>query len=136
MKCSLATESTAPLEGLWSLAVTTVADTRGGEALLATISGGVPLADLLGHLICGKYVWTGLHDEELMAFAIVRHDVIEALYVPVAFRRRGVARSMLESLHALAQPPIDALALPGDRGTKSLYESFGWKARLLTMRAD
>jgi hypothetical protein len=29
---------------------------------------------------------------------------------------------------------VDAYALPGDRAMKSLYESIGWKARLLTMR--
>lgn len=136
MKFSLATESTGQLQELWTHAVTTVTHTRGGKALLATISDGTAPADLLDHLINRRYLWLASNDQELMAFAIVCHDVIQALYVPANSRRQGVARSMLEWLHGLDQPPIDALALPGDRGTKSLYESVGWKARLLTMRAE
>jgi hypothetical protein len=43
---------------------------------------------------------------------------------------------MLNAMAQSANPPVDGLALPGDRATKSLYESFGWKARLLTMRGE
>ena len=61
--------------------------------------------------------------------------MLAALYVAPARRREGVgsrlARAVLESDGA----PSDAWALPGDRATKSLYESLGMKARLLTMRA-
>jgi hypothetical protein len=43
---------------------------------------------------------------------------------------------MLNELRAMATPPLDAFALPGDRAMKSLYESIGWKARLITMRGE
>jgi hypothetical protein len=50
------------------------------------------------------------------------------------FRRTKIATTMVRTLLESATPPVDAYALPGDRAMKSLYESIGWKARLLTMR--
>jgi len=49
-------------------------------------------------------------------------------------RRRGIASAFIVALRASGVEVVDARALPGDRGTKSLFESLGWKARLLTMR--
>ena len=51
-------------------------------------------------------------------------------------RRERVATTLLHALVAGERPPKDGYALPGDRGMKSLYESLGWKARLLTMRGE
>ena len=49
----------------------------------------------------------------------------------------GVAREARQRpLSGLRVEPLDAFALPGDRATKSLFESLGWKARLLTMRGE
>jgi hypothetical protein len=62
--------------------------------------------------------------------------VVEGVFVDHDQRRRGVATTLLKSLMAGEGPPKDGLALPGDRGMKSLYESLGWKARLLTMRGE
>ena len=45
-------------------------------------------------------------------------------------------RQLLHELVVGENPPKDGYALPGDRGMKSLYESLGWKARLLTMRGE
>ncbi len=59
---------------------------------------------------------------------------IEAIYVAHGFRRQKVATILVKTLLASDTPPVDAYALPGDRAMKSLYESLGWKARLLTMR--
>jgi GNAT superfamily N-acetyltransferase len=87
-------------------------------------------------LVARGELWTFEDEGELRGFAIYRSSVVEALYVSPAYRRRGVARSMLKALLALEDPPKDAYALPGDRAMKSLYESFGWKARLLTMRGE
>ena len=41
---------------------------------------------------------------------------------------------MDDGLRMVQSRACGAWALPGDRATKSLYESVGWKARLLTMR--
>lgn len=105
---------------------------RGGGDLLAALRlGDDPAADL-----CARGALRVLSDEGgCVGLAIVSDGVLAALYVAPARRREGVgsrlARAVLESDGA----PSDAWALPGDRATKSLYESLGMKARLLTMRA-
>jgi GNAT superfamily N-acetyltransferase len=102
---------------------------RGGTQLLATMQGGRTTDEYLDHLIDERALW-------VQGFAIHRGELIEALYVVPSARRGGCAKLMLRTLLALENPPKDAYALPGDRGTKSIYESIGWKARLLTMRGD
>jgi GNAT superfamily N-acetyltransferase len=81
-------------------------------------------------------VWSCHDGDTIVGIVICRNRVVETLYVDRHHRRQGVARAMLNELRAMASPPLDAYALPGDRGTKSLYESIGWKARLLTMRGE
>jgi GNAT superfamily N-acetyltransferase len=109
---------------------------RGGLELLSTILDGGSTQDLVERLVARGELWTFEDEGEPRGFAICRSSVVEALYVSPAYRRRGVARMMLKTLLALEDPPKDAYALPGDRAMKSLYESFGWKARLLTMRGE
>jgi GNAT superfamily N-acetyltransferase len=121
---------------MWSLAIAEVTRKRGGEALMATIAAGAASDQLLAHLIAAGELWSAHDDETLVGFALCRDRVVEALYVERHHRRRGVARGLLAALRANDVPPFDALALPGDRAMKSLYESIGWKARLLTMRGE
>jgi GNAT superfamily N-acetyltransferase len=109
---------------------------RGGPELLATITEGASLENFIIDVLADDALWGAFIDEELVGFVIARRGVVEALYVVGPARRRGVARSMLTTLLALSDPPKDAYALPGDRATKSIYESIGWKARLLTMRGE
>jgi GNAT superfamily N-acetyltransferase len=71
----------------------------------------------------------------VVGFALRRDGVLEAVYVKKHSRRQGIARALINTVISSSSEPLDAYALPGDRATKSLYESFGWKARLLTMRA-
>ena len=59
---------------------------------------------------------------------------MEAIYVAHDFRRQKIATTLVRALLSGDSAPVDAYALPGDRAMKSLYESIGWKARLLTMR--
>jgi GNAT superfamily N-acetyltransferase len=133
---SPATQTTAALKSLWDTATAEAEKKRGGDALLATIRGGVASRDLLKRLIELGCVWSCHDGDTIVGIVICRNRVVETLYVDRHHRRQGVARAMLNELGALASPPVDAYALPGDRGTKSLYESIGWKARLLTMRGE
>jgi ribosomal protein S18 acetylase RimI-like enzyme len=132
----LVTSSTPELETLWASAFSEVAKKRGGEALLVTVGAGMAPGQLLDHFISLGDLWSTHDGDAVVGFALCRDGVVEGLYVERHHRRRGVARAMLTTLRALEVPPVDALALPGDRAMKSLYESIGWKARLLTMRGE
>ena len=107
---------------------------RGGGALLATLTDGMPEKDLLGVAVASASLWTYEDGEGLKGFALCRASLVEAVYVAHEYRRQKIATSLVRALLDGSTPPIDAYALPGDRGMKSLYESIGWKARLLTMR--
>lgn len=136
MIVSPVTQPTTALKSLWDAATAEVEKKRGGDALLSTIRGDVAPKDLLKRLVELGCVWSCHDGDTIVGIVICRNRVVETLYVDRHHRRQGVARAMLNELRALASPPIDAWALPGDRGTKSLYESISWKARLLTMRGE
>ena len=91
------------------------------------------LGDLAGVVERGC-VWLG-RDGQPVSLAVVESGIVKILFVTSGHRRQGVARSTLAEL-VKAVAPLDAWALPGDRASKSLYESVGWRARLLTMRGD
>jgi len=129
-----ATEVSAELRQLWGEALDAVTTIRGGAELLAEV---LPDSlDPLSELVATDCVMLEQRDELLVGFAIVRHRTIVGVYVSPVSRRLGVARDIAKSLFAMDVPPLDAFALPGDRATKSLYESLGLKARLLTMRGE
>jgi GNAT superfamily N-acetyltransferase len=130
----LAAGITPELTELWDRAHRDVLTKRGGGALLATLTDGMPEQDLLGVAVASASLWTYEDDEGLKAFALCRGSLVEAVYVAHEYRRQKIATSLVRALLDSPTPPIDAYALPGDRGMKSLYESIGWKARLLTMR--
>lgn len=123
------------LGALWARAVGDLGRARGGPALLADL-----LADrssdaaLTGALEAGE-LWWAEEDGRALALAWRRGPVLVAVYVDPERRREGVARALVSAMLAEPDAPSDGYALPGDRATKSLYESLGWKARLLTMRA-
>jgi len=62
---------------------------------------------------------------------------IECCYVEADAREVGVGEALVDELLAWFTSQgctdVDALALPGDRRTKQLYERSGFKARLLTL---
>lgn len=133
MSVQRATATTATLTTLWEQALHDVRAKRGGEALIATLCAGRDATALLEHLVRTASLWT-YEDDELKGFAVVRGGVLEAAYVAKPWRRKGIATAIVTAILSSDEPPLDAYALPGDRATKSLYESLGWKARLLTMR--
>jgi GNAT superfamily N-acetyltransferase len=131
---SLARGVTPALSELWDRAHRDVLAKRGGRALLATLADGMPERDLLEVVVASGALWTYEDEDGLKGFALCRASLVEAVYVAHAYRRQKIATALLRGLLEGPTPPIDAYALPGDRGMKSLYESIGWKARLLTMR--
>ncbi len=136
MIVSPVTQVTDALKVIWDNAINEAAKKRGGEELLSTIRGEVAPDQLLKRLIALGCLWTCHDGDTVVGIVLCRNRVVETLYVDRQHRRQGIARAMLNELRAMATPPLDAFALPGDRATKSLYESIGWKARLLTMRGE
>ncbi|HEY5111807.1 MAG TPA: GNAT family N-acetyltransferase [Acidimicrobiales bacterium] len=107
---------------------------RGGVALLDTLCGERDVSQLLLDVVSTASLWIVTDQGQIKGLGVVRERIVEAIYVAHDFRRQKVATKLLKSLLQNDTPPIDAYALPGDRAMKSLYESMGWKARLLTMR--
>lgn len=134
MNVSLASVITPELEELWGHAHKDVIIKRGGPALLRTLCGETDEDDLLAAVVASSSLWTVNDGGRLIGFVVCRDQVVEAIYVAHSFRRQKVATTLVHTLLEGATPPVDAYALPGDRAMKSLYESLGWKARLLTMR--
>jgi hypothetical protein len=120
----------------WDHALKRLSAHRGGPELYNTIRRDVNDDALLEQLVTDGTVWTISDDDRLLGFAVVRDEIVEGVFVDHDERRRRVATTLLTVLIAGEHPPRDGFALPGDRGMKSLYESLGWKARLLTMRGE
>ena len=134
MNVSLVSAATPELQTLWDHAHRDVVAKRGGPALLATLCGTTPETELLAHVVASSSLWTVEVEGELKAFGLCRDGVVEAIYVEHGSRRQKIATTLVRTLLDGDTAPMDAYALPGDRAMKSLYESLGWKARLLTMR--
>lgn len=134
MSVARATAATDELAALFHHATNAASNHRGGTALLHSLFDGVDPEGFLSGVIARNELWTARQGESLIGFALCRNGLVEAVYVQKSSRRQGVATSLLRAIMAAASEPVDAYALPGDRATKSFYESLGWKARLLTMR--
>jgi GNAT superfamily N-acetyltransferase len=135
VKIEVATELTDEISGLVHSATRSVSSHRGGEALLVTIHGDRDTDELLRDAVSSGGLFVAREHHTVVGFALRRDGVLEAVYVKKHSRRQGIARALINTVISSSSEPLDAYALPGDRATKSLYESFGWKARLLTMRA-
>ena len=127
---------------IWSLvndALASLENHRGGVALLEDIFESADHTEIRRGLeddVAHGRLWVARQGDEVLGVALVRHQCVCGLWVTPTARRRGVARHLLETLSAAPAHARDGWALPGDRGTKSLYESVGWKARRLTMRGE
>jgi len=132
----IATHVRPELERCWNVAVRGIEESRGGEAYLLDVIGEAASDNAGAALVSfvnSQQVVEAVLDEDVLGFCVVSDLLIVALYVLPEFRRRGVARLLLDFVFDLGDPPCDAWVLPGDRESKSLYENLGWKARLLTM---
>ena len=119
---------TDALEELWGVAIGTVRQRRGGTRYLADLFGTDHPDTALATFVADGALWAV---GDVDAFMVIRDQVIVALYVRVERRRLGLGRALVHV--ARAEAAHDALVLPGDRAMKSLFESIGWKARLLTL---
>ena len=137
--CRLATRED-PLEQAIAVVIDRARAVRGGGALLEQLWG--PEQEPRGYEkraldeIALGHLWVAQSGDEIIAVALFAERCVRAIWVAPHYRRQRVASRLLNTLLATASPPRDAWALPGDRATKSLYESVGWKARLLTMRGE
>ncbi|MGC8498881.1 MAG: GNAT family N-acetyltransferase [Acidimicrobiales bacterium] len=121
--------SRADLAGLWVAALTALRHQRGGASLARDLAAGRSDRDWLDEAVARANLW---HVGDA-AIALVDASTILGLYVVPDRRRHGVARTLVAALREAHPSVRDALVLPGDRASKSLYESLGWRARLLTM---
>jgi GNAT superfamily N-acetyltransferase len=89
-----------------------------------------------------RVLLVGLFDEVVVGLAAGRVAVdrighVDCCYVETGARGVGVGESLIGGLLGWfgerGCAGVDALALPGDRSTKQLLESAGFKARLLVL---
>ena len=128
-----------------------VKDERGGSLFLRREAGPEPITERIEHGIergvsGGVIVVVGCYDDVPFGYG---YAAIEELLdgtrlarltdfvVDADARKAGIGEAMMNLLieHAKAADciGIDSVALPGDRNTKNFFESFGLKARLLTV---
>lgn len=125
-----------------------MADLRGGELLLAGEAGRGPVRERMARAIDAPDAWAvvGCYDGVVLGWALAgvetlpdgrRLGVIDAIAVDPDARAAGIGEAMMDLVLAELERAgcigADARALPGDRETKNFFESFGLKARLLTV---
>lgn len=121
---------------------------RGGELFLAAEAGHGSVRDRMARAIEDPDAWAvvGCYDGVVLGWALAgvetlpdgrRLGVIEAIAVDPEARAAGIGEAMMDLVLAELEGAgcigADARALPGDRETKNFFESFGLKARLLTV---
>ncbi len=93
-----------------------------------------------------RELWVGLYADAIVGYAVCGLEVlrtgellgrVEDLYVMPDARSVGVGEALMDLIVAWCEQRrcvgIDAHALPGNRATKNFFETFGFKARLLTV---
>ena len=108
-------------------------DFRGGHGLLAEICDGHSEAEAVDRAIMNGELWGITDDSAIVGLLLLRRGILLGIHVSAPLRRQGIARGAITTLRSSGVVISDARALPGDRATKSLFESLGWKARMLTM---
>lgn len=123
---------------LASRAIEGLATTRGGAALrrdLEAVCGADSPTGIIESLSQTRSLLCARQDGCVIGLLAVTHVApctIIGVYVDESDRRRGVGGALVRAART-EFGAHDGWASPGDRATKSLYESAGWKARLLTM---
>ena len=128
------------LEILESEARLSLVEFRGGDRLSVDIpvigsKWALALDDRSLHVLVG-----GL-DESVMGYLVTRIKdkiaIVEQVFVTHDARTLGVGDALVSAIIYWAKSnsfkSLDALALPGDRETKNLYERSGLVARLITV---
>ena len=133
-------DDTDVLEILESEARLSLVEFRGGDRLSVDIpvigsKWALALDDRSLHVLVG-----GL-DESVMGYLVTRIKdkiaIVEQVFVTHDARTLGVGDALVSAIILWAKSnsfkSLDALALPGDRETKNLYERSGLVARLITV---
>ncbi|HEX6419558.1 MAG TPA: GNAT family N-acetyltransferase [Acidimicrobiales bacterium] len=108
---------------------------------------GDPAARLAGALDAADHeVAAGTLDDTVVGYAVARVEhladggllgVVEDLYVDPQARAVGVGEALMDHVLAWCRARgcfgVDSLALPGDRHTKNVFESFGLVARAIVV---
>lgn len=122
---------------------------RGGSLFLKREAGPSPLSERLGRLLADEAsgaVVVGCYDDVVFGYSLAVLEVlldgskltrVEHFVVDAEARKSGIGEAMMNLLLEWAEVEgcigIDSVALPGDRDTKNFFESFGLKARMLTV---
>lgn len=125
-----------------------MATMRGGDLLLAGERGRGTLRDRMAKAIDAPDAWAivGCYDGVVLGWALAgveslpdgrRIGVVEGIAVDPEARAAGIGEAMMDLVLAELERAgcigADSRALPGDRETKNFFESYGLKARLLTV---
>lgn len=121
-----------------------VATRRGGDLLLAAAGGDADVAEWAEEpgrlLLVGRFegAVVGLASGHVASPGAGQPvGRVDCCYVEPAARRVGVGGALVAALvswfRARECGHVDAVALPGDRDSKQLYETAGFKARLLVL---
>jgi ribosomal protein S18 acetylase RimI-like enzyme len=125
-----------------------VRDSRGGLLFLASEAWSISPAERFESAVGSPdaVFVVGCYDDLVFGYglAMVRElgdgtalGVLEDLVVDPGMRKVGIGETMmsllLDRLRSAGCIGVDSWALPGDRSTKNFFESFGLKARLLTV---
>ena len=142
------TDDVDALVGLAADAVAEQLEQRGGLVFFAREARPVPadesfLADLADH---DRAVFVGELDDVALGYAAVGaevlrdgslHAVVTDLYVEPEARDVGLGELLMAEVVEWCRERgcagVDAWALPGNRGTKNFFESFGLTARLIVV---
>ena len=120
---------------------------RGGTLFLRREAGPEPIGPSITTAIAeGAIVVVGCYDDVVFGYGLA---LVEELLdgtklarltdfvVDAEARKSGIGEAMMNLIIGEARAAgcigIDSVALPGDRHTKNFFESFGLKARMLTV---
>ncbi len=145
----LATDDDLPaIEAIADRAREAIVDQRGGPMYLQREAGQWPDRDRLTAAVDGRSAAAvaGCYDGIVFGYGVVVYEELldgttvarlTDFVVDEEIRGSGIGEAMMNLLLELAEGAgcigIDSVALPGDRSTKNFFESFGLKARLLTV---
>ncbi|MEC7873292.1 MAG: GNAT family N-acetyltransferase [Actinomycetota bacterium] len=93
-----------------------------------------------------QIIWMGMIDEVPVGYAVSKVELLRSgeilgqvsdIWVEPQARSVGVGEALIEAIISWCTERncvgIDSMALPGNRATKNFFETFGFKARLLTV---
>ncbi len=120
---------------------------RGGSLFLRREAGPEPIGPRIEQgLDGGAIVVVGSYDEVIFGYGYAEvEDILDGsklarltdFIVDAEARKAGIGEAMMNLLIDESKARdcigIDSVALPGDRHTKNFFESFGLKARMLTV---